>query len=393
MAASREFLAQQSNVLSSRPVSRREMLGWLVGGAFTLSGGATLAALSGPGIPGFNDPSLSSKSSNSSEPGVHTIISSTSSDVAPSTPKQPVIPASLPAAAKSEAASTQAQTVFNASVRPAASEQPAPPAQSVVPKPPAAFAVRSVAEPPPSSNAVVKPAAKPAVPATNPAPQSPRPPAPAPAASPATQENKKIVLESRLLPDPPLQNYRQNFQLSCEVAALKIALSYWQNGLIGINESEEAMQTLLGSNEDPDLGFRGDYHSLPNGLKNYGAHAPAVGELVRNFPKPGMFRSEALKNIDDVKNALRQNKPALLWVTFGLAPSRRETVLLSNGQRKTLIPNEHVIVATGFAEGKIRIVDPYLTAKDNRTGFTPELQLAQLMSLYDQPALAISPTA
>lgn len=257
-------------------------------------------------------------------------------------------------------------------------------------QPPKASAQAAVvaALPTPATKSSVE--SKPPAPAKASAPPSPSAPAQQVKDSKPpqnTQENKSPA--PYILPKNPLSNYRQKYGLSCEVAAVKIALSYWQNGLEGQDLSEETLQNSLGQNEDPDLGFRGNYRATLSTVQDYGAHAPAVKRFIETYPKPDLFKAEPLQTIDDVKNAIRQNKPVLLWVTFALEPSYQQQISLSSGQKKSLVHDEHVVVATGFANGKIQIIDP--EGEKNRSGFVEESLLAQRMSLFDHPALAVSP--
>jgi len=269
------------------------------------------------------------------------------------------------------------QTVFTSpAIKPP--ENTAPP-----PSAPAVPVFRQVEPSLPPKAAVVVQTPKAITPDQRKAP--PPPPSLQPYAKAQPVQEAKPIVESYLLPTPPLDGYRQKYTLSCEVASTKIALSYWQDRLQGVDLSEEKLQEVLGINDDPNLGFRGDYKSNPKGLQNYGANAPAIKRLVENYPKQGLFKTEILSNIEQVKAALKQNKPVLLWVTFGLNPSHDQSTNVGN-----LVPNEHVVVATGFVGDKIRISDPEYS--NNVSGMVSESLLAQRMSLFSQPALAISPT-
>jgi uncharacterized protein YvpB len=162
-----------------------------------------------------------------------------------------------------------------------------------------------------------------------------------------------------------------------------MALFYWN-----LDPSEEELQARLGSNSDPDLGFRGVYSASPNGLENYRAHAPALKQLVESYPTTGKFRGDQLSNLNDVKQALASNEPVLLWVTFGLTPSHKVPMTFQ-GQEVDLVPNEHVVTAYGYDPTGFFIYDP--ESINNVSGHVDTAVLAARTSLFQHPALAIHP--
>lgn len=187
--------------------------------------------------------------------------------------------------------------------------------------------------------------------------------------------------------DPRSYEYRQEYTLSCEVASVKIALFRW-----GFDPSEDELLERLGNNSNPDLGFRGDPKALnPNGFENYGAHAPAVKELVENYPEKGIFQANYLYDLDQIRQALSENQPVLLWIPVGLYDYFPQPVILDDGSTAYLVPGEHVVVAYGFDDDGFFIHDPIPNEKN--IAYAPNEELAEKMGFFEHPALALSPTS
>lgn len=185
----------------------------------------------------------------------------------------------------------------------------------------------------------------------------------------------------------PAEQYRQKYTFSCEVASVKIVLFHYQ-GLF--NPSEEELQDQLGTNPNPDLGFRGNYAAFSsNNLENYGAHAPAIKTLVENYGNEEFFQARILYDLEQVKDALSKDHLVLLWVPVGLASSYLKPVTLDNGKFFNLVPGEHVVVTHGFDQNGFFIYDPSPT--EYHFNYAESDLLAKRMSLFEYPALEIEP--
>jgi uncharacterized protein YvpB len=189
------------------------------------------------------------------------------------------------------------------------------------------------------------------------------------------------------IPDNPIaRDYRQEYNLSCEVAAFKIVLIHYGFGDV----TEELLQDVLGVDENPNRGFRGDYRAMrTNGLQNYGAHAPALARIVGLFPVPGRFNAVRLAGLAQVQAALSRNWLALVWIPVGLEPSRRQMVTLSTGEQVSFVPGEHVIALHGYDQGGFYTYDPRPSPRV--PGYVRADALGAGMSLFDLPGLAIQP--
>ncbi|HEU0166985.1 MAG TPA: C39 family peptidase [Chloroflexota bacterium] len=189
------------------------------------------------------------------------------------------------------------------------------------------------------------------------------------------------------IPDnPEAQAFRQQWNLSCEVASFKIVLIHYHLSAV----TEELLQDLLGFDENPNKGFRGDYRALStHGLTNYGAHAPALAKLIARFPRPGMFNPVPLANLDEIRAAISRNWLVMPWIPVALEPSRRVALEMSDGAWVSLVPGEHVIVLHGYDPSGFFTYDPRPTPRV--PGYVGAAALDKGMSLFEAPALAIQP--
>jgi uncharacterized protein YvpB len=187
------------------------------------------------------------------------------------------------------------------------------------------------------------------------------------------------------IPDNPrAKALRQRYNLTCEVCAFRQVLLHY-----GYDGTEEDLQQLLGRDENPDHGFRGDYWSNYGDLNNYGAHAPAVKSLVERYPRPGMFAGLAISNLNEAAAALTNNWLVIAWIPVTLRPSSRVPVTTSAGERVVLVPGEHTITLHAYDPGGFYVYDP--RPNQRVPDYCPAGALARGMALFDYPALAIQP--
>lgn len=181
------------------------------------------------------------------------------------------------------------------------------------------------------------------------------------------------------------QAFRQRYNLTCEVGAFKQMLYHY-----GLDPSEEELQALLGQDENPNRGFRGDYTApQTNGFQNYGAHAPAVKRLIESYPQPGRFRAGVLYNLDQARAALAAHQLVMVWIPVALEQSSAQLVTLSTGERVSMVPGEHVVVLHGYDPGGFYVYDPRPSPR--LPSYVAAEPLAKGMALFEQPALALEP--
>lgn len=187
------------------------------------------------------------------------------------------------------------------------------------------------------------------------------------------------------VPDnPQARDLRQRYNLTCEVCAFRQVMLHY-----GLDAPEEQLQQVLGRDENPDRGFRGDYWSNWGDLNNYGAHAPAVKAMIERFPRPGVFSAGYLANLDQAAQALTRNWLVIAWIPVELRRSHRVPIQTSTGEQVALVPGEHTITLHGYDPGGFYVYDPRPNMRV--PDYIPAPALAQAMSLFDYPGLAVQP--
>ena len=208
------------------------------------------------------------------------------------------------------------------------------------------------------------------------------------AALPARRAHAAAPPPTAYIPgDAYVERYKQRWALSCELAATHTAL--W---LLGHHVPEEVMRALLGRGEDPDETFRGEIQANQT-LVNYGVHARGIARLVELLRDeghvPAAFSTHLLRDLDSVRLAISLGHPVVAWLPLGLRASSRVPTRLSNGKVVNLVYAEHTVTLRGYDGTHFYALEPY-------NGTTPVYEAGALwrgMSLFDDPALVISPGA
>jgi uncharacterized protein YvpB len=157
--------------------------------------------------------------------------------------------------------------------------------------------------------------------------------------------------------------FRQIYNLSCEAASLQMALAYRgvsanQDQILAkigvanpyIKEYDDKGQIIWG---DPNIGFVGNVKAYFYGSdgsfktgKGWGVNNGPVARVAAEF-RSGSYEVDGA-NIDDLKNALRQNKPVIFW--HGRDDAKRGELLYKTPEGKEIkLFQNHVNVLTGFS--------------------------------------------
>lgn len=147
----------------------------------------------------------------------------------------------------------------------------------------------------------------------------------------------------------PVPFYRQEHALTCEVAALRMALNY--HGM-NLTEDELLNQLSIDTTEpktsdniwgDPDLGFVGDIDGSIFKGTGYGVYESPVYDLAAKYRPAAIMRDPELF---EVLEEVKEGHPVLVW---GLL-SRRNPIIwrTKEGKEITAHPGEHVRVVAGF---------------------------------------------
>lgn len=167
--------------------------------------------------------------------------------------------------------------------------------------------------------------------------------------------------------------------LSCEAATIRMVLA-----ARGVEASEEDILARMPKSENPHLGFRGD----PEGdghdadLKDYGAYAEVVAEVLRSFGVP----AEAVRGMSEweLRQTVRGGKAVIVWVTAEEAPK----IIEGDGYR--LVEGEHVYVVVGLLkDGRLLVHDPWGVRADSGRPGTFPVWLVENWELFDRQAVVI----
>jgi uncharacterized protein YvpB len=248
---------------------------------------------------------------------------------------------------------------------------PAPAAPTPVPIPPTPVPVLITPLPVAPTPVPIPPTSSPTlVPAT----RTPLPRVPTPTPLPA----------ERVL-DVPI--YRQQHALSCEAAALRMAL-----GTFDISVSEDALladlardttprRTLANGSViwgDPDNGFVGKWDGVY--LKDgYGVYNGPIAELaLRN----GMLHTTHGSDIapHDLYQSVRQGFPSVVWVPYALQVRGRGAWLTPGGKEIPYVVTEHAVVLAGIDATGVFYADPLQPKLQHADFDTFEAALSELQN-------------
>lgn len=259
---------------------------------------------------------------------------------------------------------------------------------------------KSAAPPPAPSPTTLKsqpaaaPAARAAVPTTAPIPQATstrvpstptavpaaRTPATLPTVMPSPTPGSKIVLKVPI--------YRQEHALSCEAAALRMALATF-----GLQVPEEKLLASLAKDPtprkvvdgivqwgDPDVGFVGNWDGvyLQDG---YGVYEKPIADLAMTLGYEGVrFGKEV--NPKQLYAALRDGLPSVVWMPYDLTVKGRGSWVTPAGKKVPYLVTEHAVVLAGLDTEGVYYADPMKPALQHVSYAAFEKALDELDGRY-----------
>ena len=187
------------------------------------------------------------------------------------------------------------------------------------------------------------------------------------------QDEANLPAEARL--EVAIQ--RQSHNLSCESSAASMAAQYH-----GLNLSEADILAALPYNDNPYLGFRGNVDGPTGGIQDYGVYAGPILEVLNNH---GLQAWPVREGVTGIKAAVARGNPVIAWVTYDCLPSTPVETSI-NGETVALVPNQHVVVITGYNADGVWANDPW----DGQQEFYAYADLARAMSYFDDMAIEIA---
>jgi uncharacterized protein YvpB len=142
----------------------------------------------------------------------------------------------------------------------------------------------------------------------------------------------------------------QWYNLSCEYAAAAAVTLYWGNLV-----SQKDFVREVPSSPNPHLGFRGDINGTGGGIDDYGIYAEPLATVLENhgYDATVFYGTD----VDRLKANIAAGNPAVVWLTVGKYEDRPEYYEVYDGQRFKLVPYEHSVVAYGYDDEGIYLMD------------------------------------
>ena len=188
-------------------------------------------------------------------------------------------------------------------------------------------------------------------------------------------QNRAMELPAEIRLSVPRQ--RQTHNLSCESSAASMAAQYH-----GVDLSESQVAASLPHNDNPYLGFRGNVDGPTGGIEDYGVYAGPIMAVLNDW---GLQATAVEQGVEGIQAALARGNPVIAWVTYNCLPSTPvETTI--DGQAVSLVPNQHVVVITGFNAEGVWANDPW----DGLEDFYSYAELDRGMSYFDYTAIEVS---
>jgi uncharacterized protein YvpB len=170
---------------------------------------------------------------------------------------------------------------------------------------------------------------------------------------------------------------QQSHNLSCESSAASMVAEYY-----GVPLSEEEVLALLPFNSNPCLGFRGNVDGPTGGIVDYGVYAGPIADILN---ARGLQARMVSGGLEGIKAAITEGNPVIAWVTYNCLPSTRTTTLI-DGQEVTLVPNQHVVVVTGFNADGVWANDPW----DGQEDYYSTSDFVRAMSYFGDMAIEVA---
>lgn len=170
---------------------------------------------------------------------------------------------------------------------------------------------------------------------------------------------------------------QQSRNLSCESSAASMVAQYH-----GVQLSENEVLASLPTSSNPHLGFRGNVDGPTGGTVDYGVYAEPILDILN---ARGLQARTVVDGMEGIKAAIARGNPVIAWVTYNCEPSTPTTTAI-DGQEVTLVPNQHVVVVTGFNAEGVWANDPW----DGQEDFYQMGDFARAMSYFGNMAIEIA---
>jgi len=161
--------------------------------------------------------------------------------------------------------------------------------------------------------------------------------------------------------------YHQAFELSCESAALRMALAYE-----GIATTDDAVLDIVGADlrpagwvngalhwGDPYVSFVGNVRGSELALTGYGMYYPTVVKAATQLGGHVLAQGEGITPTQ-VYEAVLAGHPVVTWVTYRWVILRRQDYVAFDGRTIPYAgPGEHAVTVVGVDSTRVLINNPW----------------------------------
>ena len=186
-------------------------------------------------------------------------------------------------------------------------------------------------------------------------------------------DEDRLPAEARL----EVARQRQSHSLSCESSAASMVAQYH-----GVDLSEADVLAALPRNANPHLGFRGNVDGPTGGIEDYGVYA---GPILNILNGQGLKAKAVEGGREGIKAAIARGNPVIAWVTYNCLPNTPTRTTIA-GATVTLVPNQHVVVVTGYNEDGVWANDPW----DGQEDFYSYADLKRGLGYFDHMAIEVA---
>jgi len=142
----------------------------------------------------------------------------------------------------------------------------------------------------------------------------------------------------------------QWYNLSCEYAAAATVTLFWGNVV-----SQSVFVREVPSSPNPHIGFRGDINGPFGGINDYGVYAEPLAKVLENHGyNATVFYGD---DVNRLESNIAAGNPAVVWLTVGRDEDRPAYYKELDGERYKLVPGEHAVVAHGYDDAGIYLMD------------------------------------
>lgn len=189
----------------------------------------------------------------------------------------------------------------------------------------------------------------------------------------------------------PVAFDHQDYHASCEVAALKMALT-----VEGIYRSEDQLLDAVGVDRrppqldedghvvrwgDPEQVFVGDPDGRPSDLTGYGVHVDPIARAARAVGGTVLSAGRDVA-AEDIYAALRHGHPVVAWITVDYLPTTLHWFHTFDGATAWYSTLEHAVTLVGISPDAVLVNDPARTlAWHSRAEFEAGYDLLHRMAV------------